>query len=78
MALQKRIFVGGVYFGSEPAELSRQDGAARIFPRAPRDFIRVNLSCEINSSQNSIQSRQYCAALDCGNAAGREWRAAEG
>jgi hypothetical protein len=32
-------------------------------------FIRENLSREINSSQNSIQSRQYCAPLGCGDAA---------
>jgi hypothetical protein len=32
-------------------------------------FIRGNFSREINSSQNSIQSRQYCAALGCGDAA---------
>jgi len=30
---------------------------------------RENLSSEINSSQNSIQSRQYCAPLGCGDAA---------
>jgi hypothetical protein len=32
-------------------------------------FIRENRSREINSSQNSIQSRQYCTPLGCGDAA---------
>jgi len=32
-------------------------------------FIRRNFSREINSSQNSIQSRQYCASPGCGDAA---------
>jgi iron uptake system component EfeO len=38
-----------------------------LFPTS-NQFIRRNFSREINSSQNSIQSRQYCAALGCGNA----------
>jgi hypothetical protein len=64
-----RIFVEGFILVACTRELSAHfrfgvDCSPRRFL-----FIRENRSREINSSQNSIQSRQYCASLGCGDAA---------
>jgi hypothetical protein len=57
-----------LFWWRESARYPRISVSVWIFP-ASILFIRENLSGEINPSQNSIQSRQYCAPLGCGNAA---------
>jgi hypothetical protein len=68
---QKRCLkvFGRIYFGGEPAGIVLARLSNVDYSPGPRDFIRGKFSREINSSQNSIQSRQYCATLGCGNAA---------
>jgi hypothetical protein len=62
---QKRCFgiVGRIYFVSKPAGIGLARLGSEDYSPSPRDFIRGNITREINSSQNSIQSRQYCLPL---------------